>query len=376
MPPEAGEAGKKLPLPASGHRMRLPRPDCHLGTFLSERGTSVLFLHSLAHLLVDALCASVLFGPVVRSGGDPTGFFLIYTTLAFSTQGLAGLAADRIKKHAPAAALSMLTVVLAFVLPLPPLPRVILAGCGNSVFHVAGGAFTLEESRGRAGKLGVFVAPGAVGLTLGTLWPALGAVFAVMLALCAFAEIPLMRRTLSRGISHAGERPIPQKSVREILGPVLMLSMAVAVRATGGSVPVFTWNNGVLPALLLALCVWAGKTAGGFLCDRAGPVKMVLLSVLPAAALISFFPDLPVPSLTGQFALNLTMPVTLWLLYLAMPDSPGFAFGLAASALWPGTIAGWLITLTGPGAWALTCAAFLFGLGAITYAARKLLPQE
>ena len=41
----------------------------------------------------------------------------------------------------------------------------------------------------------------------------------------------------------------------------------------------------------------------------------------------------------GQFLLNLTMPVTLWLLYLAMPDSPGFAFGLAASALWPGT--GW-----------------------------------
>jgi len=34
------------------------------------------------------------------------------------------------------------------------------------------------------------------------------------------------------------------------------------------------------------------------------------------------FSDEAAPSLAGQFALNLTMPITLWLLYRAMPDAP------------------------------------------------------
>ncbi len=101
------------------------------------------------------------------------------------------------------------------------------------------------------------------------------------------------------------------------------------------------------------------------MCDRIGARRSALVSIPAAALLIAFCAAWMFPSLLGQFALNLTMPVTLWLLYRAMPDSPGFAFGLAASALWPGTIAGKFITLTGPAAQALTVVTFLFGLFAV-----------
>jgi hypothetical protein len=37
------------------------------------------------------------------------------------------------------------------------------------------------------------------------------------------------------------------------------------------------------------------------------------------------------------------MPVTLMLLYRAMPNNPGFSFGLAASMLFPGLLAGNLL---------------------------------
>lgn len=70
--------------------------------------------------------------------------------------------------------------------------------------------------------------------------------------------------------------------------------------------------------------------------------------------------------------MNLTMPVTLWLIYLALPDSPGFAFGLAASALWPGTLAGGMIKLSGAWQSALILVSFSFGLAAIFIAAKKL----
>ena len=50
-------------------------------------------------------------------------------------------------------------------------------------------------------------------------------------------------------------------------------------------------------------------------------------------------------SLVGQIAINLTMPVTLYLLYKLMPETPGFAFGLAATALLPGTFLGQIVLL-------------------------------
>ena len=324
-----------------------------------------LLFDAIAHLLVDALCAATVFGPV-RAVGEFGMLMLLYNTLAFSTQCIVGIEADRIRRHGLAVPLSILITAAGFILPLPRLWRIVLIGCGNSVFHVAGGSRTLEKSGGRAGPLGVFVAPGAIGVTLGTLWPDAGVVFAALAVPVAVLLAVLSAREAKSAEDH-GNHPAKRSGKTPVL-PVILLTVAVAVRAVGGSVVSFPWKTGAAAALILTFAVYAGKTAGGFVCDRVGPRKSAILSVPAAALLIAFCAAWMLPSLAGQFALNLTMPVTLWLLYRAMPDSPGFAFGLAASALWPGTIAGMLIPLTGSAACALTLASFLFGLGAILYA--------
>ena len=325
----------------------------------------LLLLNSLAHLLVDGLCAAVLFGPV-RAAGGGTELIFLYNTLAFSTQCVVGLGADRLKKQGLAAALSMLFVVLGFALPLGPVLRVCLAGLGNSGFHVAGGVMTLKRSGGKAGKLGVFVAPGAIGLTLGTLWPQLGTVFALLLALCALGVIPLERRF--------AEDPLPEgKTSRPVsLAVPLLLALAVAVRAVGGTAVSFPWKEGAVLTLVLTFCVFAGKTAGGFLCDRLGPNRTAVVSMAAAAVLVAFCAQWAVPSLAGQLLLNLTMPVTLWLMYRALPDQPGFSFGLAASALWPGTLLGQLLNRSGLPPQPFVIISFAFGLGAILWAERSL----
>lgn len=332
-----------------------------------------LFFDSAAHLLVDAMCAATVFGPV-RAAGSITSYILLYNTLAFSTQCFVGIAADRIRRHGLAVPLSLLVTAAGLLLPLPPVLRIVLVGCGNSVFHVAGGSRTLERSGGRAGPLGVFVAPGAVGLALGTLFPGWGIGFAVLAILVAVLLAHLSVRE-SKPAAESGENAVKQSGKTPLL-PVILLTLAVAVRAVGGSVVSFPWKTGAAAALLLTFAVWAGKTAGGFVCDRLGPGRSALLSVPAAALLIAFCAAWMLPSLAGQFALNLTMPVTLWLLYRMMPDSPGFAFGLAASALWPGTIAGMLIPLTGSAAVVLTLASFLFGLGAILLSCRIMKRGE
>ena len=328
----------------------------------------LLLLNSLAHLLVDGLCAAVLFGPV-RAAGGGTELIFLYNTLAFSTQCVVGLAADRLKKQGLAAALSMLFVVLGFALPLGPALRVCLVGLGNSGFHVAGGVMTLKRGGGRAGKLGVFVAPGAIGLTLGTLWPQLGTVFAVLLALCACAVIPLERRS--------AEDPLRLRlsGTPVSLAVPLLLALAVAVRAVGGTAVSFPWKQGAVLTLALTFCVFAGKTAGGFLCDGIGPRRTAMVSMTAAAVLVAFCARWAVPSLAGQFLLNLTMPVTLWLLYRALPDQPGFAFGLAASVLWPGTLLGQLLNRSGLPPWPFVLVSFAFGLGAILWAVRSTKPS-
>lgn len=332
----------------------------------------LLLINSAAHLLVDALCASTLFGALGQEENLAV-LILIYNTLAFSSQCLVGIIADRVKKHALSSSLAMITVVLGFALPLPPIVKVILIGAGNSVFHVASGTMTLEVSNGMAGPLGVFVAPGAIGLTLGTLFPELGVYFAIPLLFAAIL-LPLTFRWedepgLDRDPLEAGE------GGRKLnLIPMLLLTAAVAVRAIGGTAVSFPWNTTALSALALTACVFAGKTVGGFIADRIGARYTAMISIPVAALLIAFATKYMAPSLVGQFALNLTMPVTLYLLFLAMPDQPGFAFGLAASALWPGTIAGRMMTLSGGKLSVLVLISFLFGLAAIliSYAMLKL----
>ena len=352
----------------------------------------MLYLHSVAHLLVDALCAATLFGPVVNAGADYFSMCLLYNTLAFSTQCVVGLLADRIRRHRLSAGISMLVVILGFALPIPAVLRVILVGCGNSVFHVAAGADVLERSEGKAGPLGVFVAPGAIGLTLGILWPKLGLLFAFLMGIAAIVELlAASRRTVvaddhighPRTVvadDHIGQKPIMVEMLNGRCGQrplrnekpmilVVLLTAAVAVRAIGGTAVVFPWKSGVWATLGITFCVFLGKTGGGFLCDRLGAKKTALLSLPLSAVLIAFCASWAAPSLLGQLLLNLTMPVTLWLLYKLMPESPGFAFGLAASALWPGTILGTLLLGSLREVWILLC--FLFGLFAILYACKK-----
>ena len=361
----------------------------------------ILLLNSMAHLLVDGLCAATIFGQIEE---DRALLLLLYSTLAFSTQCLVGLWADRMRHVRHLEAVSALLLVLGYVLPVSALLKIILIGVGNSGFHVAGGVMTLRESGGKAAKLGVFVSPGAIGLTLGTLYPKLGAAFAVALVATvgmvvvaekeaeARAELAAKGTEAQTGLVVKGteeqtglaakgteaqaaletmqadksDAPMP-----EIL-PVLLLISAVAVRAIGGTAVRFPWKHGAAGALLMTAFVAGGKTAGGYLCDSIGYQKAALFSLIPASILIACCSSWAIPSLLGQFALNLTMPVTLWLLYRSMPDSPGLSFGLAAAALWPGTIAGRLIQLMGPLLGILVMGSFLYGLVAILYSGKRI----
>ena len=281
----------------------------------------ILLLNSMAHFLVDGLCAATVYGQI---GQNRALLLLLYNTLAFSTQCLVGLWADTMRRVRYLEAVSALLLVSGYILPVSGLIKIILIGAGNSGFHVAGGVMTLRESKGKAAKLGVFVSPGAIGLMLGALYPNLGAVFAALLVAAVGIVVVKEKETDAPSESVAMQTGKTAAQAPELL-PVLLLTSAVAVRAIGGSAVHFPWKHGAAGALLMTAFVAGGKTAGGYLCDSIGYQKAALFSLIPASILIAFCSSWAVPSLLGQFALNLTMPVTLWLLYRIMPDSPGLS---------------------------------------------------
>ena len=350
----------------------------------------ILLFNAISHFLVDAACVAALF-----SFGTETlaisSAVIVYNTLAFSTQCLAGLFMDRFLKRertrsdylmlcGTLQAAAMFVVAAAALYPFGLMAKAILIGLGNSVFHVSGGSVTLDRSGGKAAPLGIFVAPGAFGVTLGVLYPQILDYICLVLGIAAIACFGIYRRSVfhmapdddpSSDPTAAGQ--VSERSAKiDPLLPVAFLTVAVAVRAIGGSAVEFTWKTGAAASLLLTLFVFLGKALGGFICDKFGVVKPAIASIAVAAVLTAFFAWSMPLSLIGQLLINLSMPVTLWLMYRHIPQYPGLAFGLAASALWPGTLFGGLIKLTGPLQSLLIIVCFLLGLGAIIYSEKVL----
>ena len=339
-----------------------------------ERGLAMnkrlLTCNGLAHLLVDAVCAAaVLSAPpeeLLRAA-------LIYNSFAFSTQCLVGLVTDRTGHCLRITPFACLWVALAGLLPLPGTAGAAIIGLGNSLFHVSAGTVTLEDAGDKAAPLGLFVAPGALGVFLGKAFPSARLILCALLLACAVALYLEGRRERPAPASKSAAPGSPDKALALC---AVLLTLAVAVRAVGGAASGAAGPQSLWLAALPVLLVFLGKSAGGFACDRLGSSKTALVSVPLAALLILLGGRSPAAGAAGQFFLNLSMPITLFLLYRCLPDSPGFAFGLAASALWPGALIGGMLPASGGLRVLLVLLCFGLALFAVLFAERSLSNEK
>lgn len=300
---------------------------------------SNIAVYSVSHALVDAACAATLFAIVVSSPGESQSLFqfiLLYDVLAFSTQPVFGLVADTFKLPVYSAVLGILLVAGSTLLLPFPFPAAIMAGIGNALFHVGGGVVSLNLAPGKAALPGIYVAPGALGLMVGTLigkggdfiaWP-----FILLLVVSAIFILRV-----------PAPEPITPRKPPQSLGwfetVILLLLVSVAIRSMVGASLVLPWKSD--PALLvtLTLAVVLGKALGGILGDRFGWAAVAVTGLIVSAPLLAFFAHLPSLAILGTFLFNLSMPITLICLAEMLPGKNGFAFGLTTLALiigaWP-----------------------------------------
>ena len=274
-------------------------------------------LYSVLHFLVDGVCAWAMLGPL--AGGPES--YLLYNFCAFVLQLPLGAVLDRLGgRKTPllfAGVGCALTLVGAFTGP-------VLLGLGNAAFHVGGGVDVIRDG-GRCERLGIFVAPGAMGLYLGGLiagkspWLLLPGAALMGLVLC-----------LIRGPGEISTAP-SQK-------PPIFLAVScfavVVLRSFVGFQVVFPWKTGAL-AFAAVGAVVLGKMAGGLLAARFGARRVTAASLLLAAAGF-LLGDVPVFGLLALLCFNMTMPLTLYALWRRFPGYPGTVFGSLTVALFVG----------------------------------------
>ena len=330
----------------------------------------VLTANAAAHLLVDAVCAAVIVG---SSTPELPAVFILYNTFAFSTQCVVGLITDRLGHCKTLAPVACLWVALCGVIPLPPTVGAVLIGMGNSLFHVSAGSEVLEHSEGKAAPLGLFVAPGALGVFAGKEFPELRPVLCVLLILSGIWLLVENRIDWGQTVSSYNYK---EGQSKELLPTALLLLLAVMTRAIGGAVAGGAGQTAFWKSLVIVICVFAGKSLGGLASDRFGIRRVTVISIPLAAFLILIAGRYFAGAAAGQFLLNLSMPITLFLIYRCLPSAPGFAFGLAASVLWPGTLIGKYISVSGEIKVVFILLCFGMALFSILFAERKITHEK
>ena len=311
--------------------------------------------YAILHFLVDFCCALCIYG-LTAGKADFYRCFLVYNFCAFALQMPAGLLADRFGKSEKAAyAGCMLTAVAGLfsmvivngnrsgtVFVICVYLLVILTGIGNCLFHVGAGKEVLDESGERLSPLGIFVAPGAVGIFLGPIFAGGNKIFpAGIYGFLLFAGLYFLMRgdrccsEKERKAKPATGNRIPMAVNCKIIMAVICLFFVVVLRSYMGFVSGFSFQQLKIGGILSLVAVVFGKVAGGLFSDRIGTGKTIMLSM--CAAIGGFLlAKYPLFALIGVFFFHMSMPITLYLAAKILKGYKGFAFGLLTFAIFIG----------------------------------------
>ena len=309
---------------------------------------------SLMHLMVDGLCICCLYLLPIFGGQDIVGVFLTYNVLAFVSQPLSGWCVDRVRRRHRVLLLAVVLLAMAVVTAMLTAKSdayglivltAVLLGLGNSLFHVWGGKQTVVTSGNDLRALGVFVSTGALGLSVGAVWCSWQLAFAMLsgigLLTAAYLVIDGTMYVESSVEVVSAEHYQPQFTTAAVCIALIVLMAVVMFRSYVGQEFSSAIPKSESIILVIGSVSMLGKMAGGWLAKGLGIVTSMtgVLLVVLVAMLMRDTGTLML--LIGLFAMNCTMPVTLWLANSVLRGREGLAFGLLAAALIPG----WLMAI-------------------------------
>lgn len=304
-------------------------------------GVSRTLLCAVMHFAIDFICIATM--SLLTSVDKVFLFIVAYDILAFVLQQPIGAVLDNDRHdglHRLGAVAFLVVGIgalcanialkgeiesdLAFTLKVTCVVCLIV---GNALFHSVGACATLDDAGDRTSRIGLFVAPGAIGVCCGMRFFSLLAEGMPIIAVaCAIVFLCLFEdRTASLR---------PHFLDREDLIIVSALCACAFLRSFIGAKLSFAWSKEIWWAgIALVGAVFLGKTLGGFLSDVFSEAYVTVVSLVCAAVAI-FFGDAHVAiGFLGTFLFNMTMaPVTMTVVRV-VDDRPGEAFGLVSAML-------------------------------------------
>ena len=304
-----------------------------------KKGTVRGILYALVHFSLEVACFYFIFNRF-SVGRYWVIFALLYDCLAFVPQALFGALQDRFPKL-DLGSCGAVMVITALVLPFDTVGFVLIC-IGNALVHVSGAVYTLCDADGRLAPSGIFVGGGSFGVIVGQL-----------LSGTKLVMIPLLLMALSVIIIHIIHRSVPLCGKAEgfdtaderipIWVFILMMFLAVAVRAYIGYAIPIAWKSTSLDAVILFFVMGIGKMLGGIVSDGIGAKRTALFSLILSLPFMLFGNSNMLISVIGVGLFSMTMAITLGALVSRLPDAPGVSFGITTVGLFVGTVPAFFI---------------------------------
>lgn len=302
--------------------------------------------YSAAHFAVDFACASLMLSLPVRGAEAFPLCLLLYNFSAFALQMPFGVMTDKLNRNAAVAAVGCLMVLLSAAFrtgEYAAFTAAAIAGAGNALFHIGAGVDVLNTKR--ISHLGLFVAPGALGLFFGGVTASSGNL-AVIAGCAAALAAGILICVICKITKPSGNAPFSITVGRKTKSPLVLVAIAlfvvVVIRSYAGTIFAFSWKTGqIIQSLLIVFATAGGKALGGIVAERTGSRLQALMTLLPAAILF-LLADNSTAAVVAVLLFNMTMPVTLSSLAEQMPGAKGLSFGILTFALFLGYIPSYL----------------------------------
>jgi MFS family permease len=275
------------------------------------------------HFLND-LAAAVLLAYSARTADTDTTslHFTLYAVLAFATQLPFALFIDRFRLSG--VLLRAALILMPLLIPLASYDltaAIILAGLVSSVYHVCGGALSVDGEHNTGLRSGIFNAPGIIGLTAGSFILPEVAIWIIPAALL-IAWLVNIKTELPQRTS-ASHQTFEWHDV-------LMFALLLVVAFRSAVWDIFhvmsQGNNITLWGIAIAASV--GKLGGGLLSDYLRTSRVLLLTLMSSALLLQFTDRSRVFLYVGIALLQASIPPAILAFRARIPQLPGSASAL------------------------------------------------
>lgn len=283
-------------------------------------------IYAICHFIVDLISCVFVLGVASCYCSNDVEYIaevIIYNFFAFAFQVPLGWIMDKFNIYKHVGIIGFLLILLCYICPIPvPILMSSIVGIGNALFHLEGGVNAYEYSRGKAFINGLFVAPGCLGIFLGTFFykELAFSYVSIALAIVAIVLLALVQKNELKYIKGEKEKIKSSKNSTfksmDIINISTLIGISIIVRSLGGSAIKYGWkdSNVLIIGLTFTLFIFLGKALGGLIGDKFGLKKTAIFSLIASCIFLMIGYSIPACAYVGILLFNIPMSITLILL--------------------------------------------------------------